>query len=80
MRKGWAGVGYLHRRSLYDRLMPPEACAAGLKNVEYSTKLIAAGQKVCDELIQKILRKSRSEQRHLRARADRNERFSSEEM
>jgi protein-disulfide isomerase len=35
-------------------LMPPEACAAGLKNVEYTTKKLAAAHKSCDELVQKL--------------------------
>jgi protein-disulfide isomerase len=35
-------------------LMPPEACAAGLKDVEYTTKKLAAAHKTCDELVQKL--------------------------
>jgi len=35
-------------------LMPPEACAAGLKDVEYTTKKLAAAHKACDELIEKL--------------------------
>ncbi len=35
-------------------LMPPEACAAGLKDVEYTTKKLSAAHKMCDELVQKL--------------------------
>jgi protein-disulfide isomerase len=35
-------------------LMPPEACAAGLKDVDYTAKKLAAGKKSCDELVQKL--------------------------
>jgi protein-disulfide isomerase len=35
-------------------LMPPEACAAGLKDVDYTAKKLAAAQKSCDELVQKL--------------------------
>jgi len=35
-------------------LMPPEACAAGLKDVEFTAKKLAAATKVCDELVQKL--------------------------
>ncbi len=35
-------------------LMPPDACAAGLKDVEYTAKKIAAAHKSCDELVQKL--------------------------
>jgi protein-disulfide isomerase len=35
-------------------LMPPEACAAGLKNVEYTTKKLADANKSCDELVKKL--------------------------
>jgi len=34
--------------------MPPEACAAGLKNVEYTTKKLSEANKSCDELVQKL--------------------------
>jgi protein-disulfide isomerase len=35
-------------------LMPPEACAAGMKNVEFSVKKIAAAGQSCEELVQKL--------------------------
>lgn len=35
-------------------LMPPDACAAGLKDVEYTTKKLKSAQKSCDELVQKL--------------------------
>jgi protein-disulfide isomerase len=35
-------------------LMPPDACAAGLKDVEYSAKKLAAAHKACDELVEKL--------------------------
>jgi protein-disulfide isomerase len=35
-------------------LMPPAACAAGLKDVEYTTKKLAAAHKSCDELVEKL--------------------------
>ena len=35
-------------------LMPPEACAAGMKNFEFSVKKIAAAGHACDELVQKL--------------------------
>jgi protein-disulfide isomerase len=35
-------------------LMPPEACAAGLKDLDYSVKKLASGHKVCDELVAKL--------------------------
>jgi protein-disulfide isomerase len=35
-------------------LMPPEACAAGMKNIEFSTKKMAAASQACDELVQKL--------------------------
>jgi protein-disulfide isomerase len=34
-------------------LMPPAACAAGLKDVEYTTTKLAAAQKPCNDLAQK---------------------------
>jgi protein-disulfide isomerase len=34
--------------------MPPEACAAGLKDVDFSAKKLSAAQKSCDELVQKL--------------------------
>jgi protein-disulfide isomerase len=35
-------------------LMPPDACTAGLKDVEYTAKKLASAHKVCDELVQKL--------------------------
>jgi len=35
-------------------LMPPEACAAGLKDVEYTAKKLSAAHKTCDELVKKL--------------------------
>jgi protein-disulfide isomerase len=35
-------------------LMPPEACAAGMKNVEFSVKKLAVAGQACDELVQKL--------------------------
>lgn len=35
-------------------LMPPEACAAGLANVAFSTKKLAEKRKSCDELVTKL--------------------------
>lgn len=35
-------------------LMPPEACAAGLANVAFSTKKLGEARKVCDELVTKL--------------------------
>src|SRR5262245_47903477 len=35
-------------------LMPPEACAAGMKNLDFSMKKIAAAGQSCDELVQKL--------------------------
>jgi len=35
-------------------LMPPDACTAGLKDIEFSVKKLAASQKACDELVQKL--------------------------
>ena len=35
-------------------LMPPAACAAGLKDVEYTTKKLASAGKACDELVSKL--------------------------
>ena len=35
-------------------LMPPEACTAGMKNVDFSVKKLAAASKSCDELVQKL--------------------------
>jgi protein-disulfide isomerase len=34
--------------------MPPEACTAGMKNVDFSVKKLAAASKSCDELVQKL--------------------------
>ncbi len=34
--------------------MPPEACAAGLKDVEFTTKKLASAQKSCDDLVKKL--------------------------
>jgi len=34
--------------------MPPEACAAGLKDVAYSVKKLAAANQACDDLMQKL--------------------------
>lgn len=34
--------------------MPPAACAAGLKDVEYTAKKLAVAHKACDELIDKL--------------------------
>jgi protein-disulfide isomerase len=35
-------------------LMPPEACSAGLKNIEFSVKKLATAGQACDELVQKL--------------------------
>jgi len=35
-------------------LMPPDACAAGLKDVEYSVKKLATARKSCEELVDKL--------------------------
>ena len=35
-------------------LMPPEACAAGMKNIDFSVKKIGAAGQACDELVQKL--------------------------
>jgi len=35
-------------------LMPPEACTAGMKNIEFSVKKLAAVGQACDELVQKL--------------------------
>jgi protein-disulfide isomerase len=35
-------------------LMPPEACSAGMKNLEYSVKKLAVANKACDELAEKL--------------------------
>src|SRR5689334_3962749 len=35
-------------------LMPPEACTAGMKDLEFSVKKIAAAGQSCDELVQKL--------------------------
>jgi protein-disulfide isomerase len=35
-------------------LMPPDACTAGLKDVEYSVKKLALAGKACDELVDKL--------------------------
>jgi len=35
-------------------LMPPEACAAGMKNLDFSVKKLAAAGQSCDELVQKL--------------------------
>jgi protein-disulfide isomerase len=35
-------------------LMPPEACSAGMKNIDYSVKKLAQSNKACDELVQKL--------------------------
>ena len=35
-------------------LMPPEACSAGMKNIDYSVKKLATANKSCDELVQKL--------------------------
>jgi protein-disulfide isomerase len=34
--------------------MPPEACAAGLKDIDYSVKKLSSAHKVCDELVTKL--------------------------
>jgi protein-disulfide isomerase len=35
-------------------LMPPEACSAGMKNLDFSKKKLAVASKACDELIEKL--------------------------
>jgi protein-disulfide isomerase len=35
-------------------LMPPEACSAGMKNIEYSVKKLAVASKACEELVEKL--------------------------
>jgi protein-disulfide isomerase len=35
-------------------LMPPEACTAGLKNLEYSAKKLTVASKACEELVEKL--------------------------
>ena len=35
-------------------LMPPEACNAGMKNIEFSTKKLAAAGQACEELVKKL--------------------------
>lgn len=35
-------------------LMPPEACSAGLKNVDFSVKRLSALRATCDELVKKL--------------------------
>jgi protein-disulfide isomerase len=35
-------------------LMPPEACAAGLKNMSYSAQKLSEARRPCDELVRKI--------------------------
>jgi protein-disulfide isomerase len=35
-------------------LMPPEACSAGMKNIDFSVKKLAAQGASCDELVQKL--------------------------
>jgi len=37
-------------------LMPPEACTAGMKNLEYSKKKLAAASKACEDLVEQLCR------------------------
>ena len=37
-------------------LMPPEACSAGLKNIEFSVKKLATASKACDDLVEQLCR------------------------
>jgi len=37
-------------------LMPPEACTAGMKNLDYSKKKLAAASKACDDLVEQLCR------------------------